>query len=247
MYDMYIVFLIVVNTHNMVKFFSSAFIVLAFVSSASAAEMMPDTNLGMGARGDKVVMLQDMLISKGFLVLPEGVAKGRFGPSTKRALMQYQKSLGVSPTGFYGMKTREKMKMMGAGMQEKMIDKKDAMMEKKVMMKEAQKKDAMMKGSYEAYTAEKLAAFSKTGSVVLFFHAPWCPYCRATDADILANVSKIPEGLHILKADYDSETALKVKYGVTTQTTFVVVGGDMTKKTTWTGQSTLAEIVSKVK
>jgi thiol-disulfide isomerase/thioredoxin len=238
----------------MVKLFSSALVTLALVSTASAMEvmadkMMPEMNLGMGARGDKVVMLQDMLISKGFLVLPAGSKKGTFGPSTKRAVMKYQTSLGVSATGYYGMKTREKMKMMmGEGMKDTMMDKKDAMMEKKDMMKDDMKKDVMMmKGSYEGYTADKLAAYAKTGPVVIFFHAAWCPLCRATEADIVANMSKIPEGLHILKADYDTETALKAKYGVTVQTTFVVVGGDMMKKKMWTGQSTLAEIVNMAK
>lgn len=205
--------------------------------------MMPEMNMGMGAKGDKVAMLQEMLIQKGFLVLPEGVAKGRFGPATKRALMQYQKSLGVSPTGYYGMKTREKMKMMGDGAMMK-----EKMMEKKEMMKDdVMKKEVMMKGSYEAYSAEKLAALSQKGTVVVFFHAPWCPLCRATDADIVANMSKIPDGVFILKADYDTETALKVKYGVTSQSTFVVVGKDMMKKKMWTGQSTLAEIIAAAK
>lgn len=101
------------------------------------------------------------------------------------------------------------------------------------------------KGSYEAYEASKLSLAEK-GKVVLFFHAGWCPTCKAADADIKANLSKIPDGVTILKVDYDSSTELKKKYGVTYQHTFVQVdaSGNMLKK--WSGSSSLAEIAAQV-
>ena len=63
------------------------------------------------------------------------------------------------------------------------------------------------------------------GKVVLFFHAPWCPSCRANEKDIQAKVAagSLPAGLTLVKVDYDSSTDLKARYGVTVQDTFVQV------------------------
>ncbi|TAK58590.1 thioredoxin [Patescibacteria group bacterium] len=108
--------------------------------------------------------------------------------------------------------------------------------------------DTMMKaGSYEAYAPEKVAVASATHDVVLFFQASWCPTCRTIDADIKANLSKIPPGLSILDVNYDTSTALKQKYGVTYQHTFVQVDkdGNLIKK--WSGSPTLGALVAEVK
>lgn len=116
------------------------------------------------------------------------------------------------------------------------------------VMKKVDKDDTMMKvGSYEAYTSGKVALASSTHDVVLFFRASWCPTCRVIDADIKANLSKIPSSLAILDVDYDNSTALKQKYGVTYQHTFVQVDkdGNMIKK--WSGSPTLAKLVSEIK
>ena len=104
----------------------------------------------------------------------------------------------------------------------------------------------MQKSGYEPYAADKIA-FAKTGKVVLFFHAPWCPYCRSADADITKNLSAIPSGLLVLKTDYDSSVDLKKKYGVTYQHTFVQVDEKGNMITKWSGSSTLADLVSHLK
>ncbi|MES2876413.1 MAG: thioredoxin family protein [Patescibacteria group bacterium] len=65
---------------------------------------------------------------------------------------------------------------------------------------------------------------STDGVTLLFFHAPWCPQCRMIEADI--NDQGVPNGVTILKVDYDSNQALRQKYGVTLQTTFVEVDKD---------------------
>lgn len=109
------------------------------------------------------------------------------------------------------------------------------------------KADTMMKvGSYEAYSADKIAR-AETGDVVLFFHASWCPSCRSLNSDIEANMNSIPEGVSILKVDYDKETALKKKYGVTYQHTLVQVDkdGNLIKK--WSGSPKLSNLVSEIK
>jgi thiol-disulfide isomerase/thioredoxin len=109
----------------------------------------------------------------------------------------------------------------------------DAMMKKDEMMK----KDAMMStGTYKEYSAETLAVEQAMGhKVVLFFHAKWCPTCKAADANFNANLGKIPAGVTLLKTDYDTEKALKTKYGVTYQHTFVQVDKNGSKVTVWNG------------
>ena len=83
----------------------------------------------------------------------------------------------------------------------------------------------MKKGSYSPYSSDLLKN-AETGNVVLFFNASWCPTCQSTVKDINENISKIPSNLTILSTDYDKETSLKQKYGVTTQHTFVKVDKD---------------------
>ena len=145
-------------------------------------------------------------------------------------------------------KTMEEKKMIEekAMMEKKAMEDKDAMMKKEdpSMMK----KDAMLKaGSYEAYSPDKVAMASSLHHVVLFFRAGWCPTCRAVDADIKANLAKIPSSLTILDVNYDNSTALKQKYGVTYQHTFVQVDkdGNLIKK--WSGSPTLSALVAEVK
>lgn len=106
--------------------------------------------------------------------------------------------------------------------------------------------DAVMKmGIYEAYSADKLAR-AETGDVVLFFHASWCPSCRGLNSSIESNLKSIPEGVTILKTDYDKEIDLKKKYGVTYQHTLVQVDkdGKMIKK--WSGSSSLNNLLSQI-
>ena len=106
--------------------------------------------------------------------------------------------------------------------------------------------DSMMKsGSYEVYAPEKLMN-ALSGDVVLFFRASWCPTCKAADDDIRAHISAIPAGLTILDVDYDKSTALKQKYGVTYQHTFVQVKADGTLIKKWSGSSTLSALVAEV-
>jgi len=107
------------------------------------------------------------------------------------------------------------------------------------------KGDAMMKGSYEAYSSEKIAR-AETGDVVLFFHASWCPSCRSLNSDIEGNRGTISEGVTILKVDYDKETELKKKYGVTYQHTLVQVDkdGNLIKK--WSGSPKLSGLLSEI-
>lgn len=62
------------------------------------------------------------------------------------------------------------------------------------------------------------------GKRLLFFHAPWCPQCQKLDESLKSTT--LPDGITVLKVDYDTATALRQQYGVTLQTTVVNVDAD---------------------
>jgi thioredoxin 1 len=129
-------------------------------------------------------------------------------------------------------------------MDDSMMKKDGAMETDDSMMKKDDSAMMQKEGVYTAYSADSLTMAQK-GKTVLFFHASWCPSCRSTDADIAKNLSGIPSGVTILKTDYDKEVALKQKYGVTMQHTFVEVdsSGNMIQK--WSGGD-FAGIIAKI-
>ena len=104
---------------------------------------------------------------------------------------------------------------------------------------------AQAPGTYMDYDA---TTFSKTtGRRVLFFHAPWCPQCRALEQSI--KEGKIPAGVTIFKTDYDTSLDLRGKYGVTMQTTLIEVGvnGDSVNKYVAYYSPTLQAVVAGMK
>jgi thioredoxin 1 len=80
-------------------------------------------------------------------------------------------------------------------------------------------------------------------AVVIFFHAPWCPDCVATDASLRSD--GVPDGLTVVKADFDTETDLRARYGVTVQHSFVQLDGDEAVRA-WTGSRTGADIAAEL-
>ncbi len=80
-------------------------------------------------------------------------------------------------------------------------------------------------------------------TVVLFFHAPWCPSCRATEDSLRAD--GVPAGLTVVKVDFDTATDLRRQYGVTVQHTFVQVDPSGRRLAAFTGALTGAEIASR--
>ncbi len=61
------------------------------------------------------------------------------------------------------------------------------------------------------------------GKTVVFFFASWCPNCRATVTELNARWADADPDITLVIADYDKETSLKGKYGVTYQDTFVLL------------------------
>jgi thiol:disulfide interchange protein len=102
--------------------------------------------------------------------------------------------------------------------------KNDSKMEKKGEVME--KKGEVMEKEVEGYTSYKpeLLANADKSPVVLFFHAEWCPTCKALDKNIKENPEDFKKtGITLLKIDYDTATDLKKQYGVTSQSTFIQV------------------------
>lgn len=89
-------------------------------------------------------------------------------------------------------------------------------------------------GRYVDYS-ESAVSSQDYDTSILFFHAPWCPQCLAFERDINAN--QIPDGVQILKVDFDTSTELKAKHGVTLQTTFVSVNSNGEQLKKWVGYS----------
>ena len=114
-------------------------------------------------------------------------------------------------------------------------------------MEKAPEGTMMSTGSYEAYSPDLVAPAAAAGDVVLFFRASWCPTCRALDADIKANLGKIPKGVTIFDVNYDNSTALKQKHGVTYQHTLVQVDAEGNQIAKWSSTPTLAELLTKIK
>ena len=70
---------------------------------------------------------------------------------------------------------------------------------------------------------EQLNKLAAAGKTVVFFYAAWCPNCRATITELNARFDEVNPDLTLVIADYDKETALKGKFGVTYQDTFVLL------------------------
>lgn len=81
--------------------------------SAMTAGYTFSADLTIGSTGADVVALQDLLISKGYLTMPAGVAKGYFGQLTKSAVAAWQASVGLPATGYFGPLSRAKVSGVG--------------------------------------------------------------------------------------------------------------------------------------
>ena len=98
------------------------------------------------------------------------------------------------------------------------------------------------------YTPEAALAAAEEGDAVLFFHAPWCPTCRALEADINDHLADIPEDVTILKTDYDTYRAMDLgkKFGITIQHTLVQVDTEGNQIKKWSGSPTLSSLLGEI-
>jgi thioredoxin 1 len=90
--------------------------------------------------------------------------------------------------------------------------------------------------TYVDYSPTAQAAAQQQGTSVLFFAATaWCQTCSALEAEILEKSAQIPANVTILKVDYDNDSAMKKKYGVTAQHTLIVLDESGTEVKRWVG------------
>lgn len=98
----------------------------------------------------------------------------------------------------------------------------------------AQEMMAPGSGKIEFTTLETAQAFAAERPTVLFFHASWCPTCRAAMADIDARLDELDD-IALLIVDYDTERALRRRYGVSYQHTFVQIDESGEAIAVWNG------------
>lgn len=76
---------------------------------------------------------------------------------------------------------------------------------------------------YADFTQERYSELLGKKPFAIFFHASWCPDCVNLEKQIKKNIKNLPKEAVILKANYDTESKLKQDYGITVQSTVVVI------------------------
>lgn len=100
---------------------------------------------------------------------------------------------------------------------------------------------------FKAFTQSEYDAALKSGqTIVVDFHASWCPTCRK-QTPILNEIVGMPEYSKVvaLKADYDKETELKKALNINKQSTIVVfkAGKEVGRSTGVTDKAELKKLI----
>lgn len=99
---------------------------------------------------------------------------------------------------------------------------------------------------YLDYSDQNVKLSEKFGKTMLFFAATaWCSTCAALDAEIKKRLAELPSNITILKVDYDNDKQTKAKYGVTLQTTLVLLDSNGKEIKRWIG-STFANLIQNL-
>jgi len=86
---------------------------------------------------------------------------------------------------------------------------------------------------YEPGTTDLAAIAAEADKTVVFFFATWCPNCILTLTELSEKWSDVEPDITLVIADYDTETELKSKYGVTYQDTFVLLDSEANGVKLW--------------
>jgi thiol-disulfide isomerase/thioredoxin len=201
------------------------------VTSVSAAEMSDTMMMKKDTMMSDTMMMKDTMSMSKMSVTALAKNHGYTWSKDRKMLAQKAGVTNYRGTVKQNLMIRKYLMSMKKDMMadSSMMKKEIPMMKDDTMMK---KDDYMMKkesGMYTPYSESAVTAALASGkSVYLFFHATWCPGCRALDTAILGALGDIPAGSIIYKVDYDTETALRTKHGVTMQHTVVKLNADGT-------------------
>ena len=101
----------------------------------------------------------------------------------------------------------------------------DAPAMEEAMMEDESDSDVAAEASteYAVYSDEVIGNGKES---VLFFHASWCPKCKANDGKLTSWYNSQEFGRSIYKIEFDDAGDLREKYGVTSQDTFILIDGD---------------------
>ena len=129
-------------------------------------------------------------------------------------------SVGITPQSF---SASEKQKTKKSLLQQK----------KKTVKPKIQKIEIPVKqptliggpGGYQDFSLETYQRLLGQKPFALFFHASWCPTCRNMEKEIQENLSQLPQDLTLLKVNFDQETEIKKKYGLTQQSLVKIIDG----------------------
>ncbi len=157
--------------------------------------------------------------------------------SMETKMMDEKKMMSGSKTEWTKeeMEAMEKDHMMMSGSDMKMND----------TIKKDDNTKMMKPTGYMNYDEAKVkAALADGQKVVLFFHAAWCPTCRALESAINSDLASIPADTIIVKVDYDTSDAMKRKYGVTSQHTTVRIDQNMALVSKKLGARSVSDILN---
>lgn len=90
---------------------------------------------------------------------------------------------------------------------------------------------------YTKFTQERYSELLGKKPFAIFFYASWCPDCVNMEKQIKKNIENLPKETVILKANYDTERKLKQDYGITIQSTVVVIDKNGNAMSTLLGPS----------
>ena len=105
-------------------------------------------------------------------------------------------------------------------------------------------KTSFKKNNWYQNYSEELVKNAWNRDIVLFFHADWCPTCKAFEKKVLSE--NIPDNLLILKVDFDTNTKLRKKYNILTQTSFAYIDKNWNLIKRWIWAKSVEDVLEKI-
>lgn len=85
------------------------------------------------------------------------------------------------------------------------------------------------------------------GPVALYFTADWCSTCQKIKGNVKQDIASFPEGTNIVEVNFDDSKGLRERFGVDSQTTFIVLNkdGEVVKKLSVPTNGDLKDAIEK--